>query len=336
MCPNKIKSDRSNGIDILKFCCALLIVFIHVEFKYRLLVLPITRCAVPIFFIISGFYIYNDDEDVMTIKIKQSILKVSRILFFSTVLYSIIFFAHNNKFSITNKDLFNIFCLNDNPFGGHLWYLSAYLYVLVIFLWIFKTKLLKLLMYLLPVFFLITLCAGNYSQLLFGRQFNYMYYRNFLIVGIPYFLLGYCISKNKLNYLFKHRCLLGIGILFGVLVSETEYVLLQNLKFIATQDFFFGSVILSITLFLYFVSFKSNNPIFTIIAGYGKKYSLYLYIFHPLIYSFWLFLIKEGYISNYLNEYVAPFVVILLTLSFSIVFDHMISLKKAMNLNVIM
>ena len=51
-------SNRNESIDILKAICALLIVCIHIQVPnpLNLLLLPVTRIAVPIFFMITGYY----------------------------------------------------------------------------------------------------------------------------------------------------------------------------------------------------------------------------------------------------------------------------------------
>ena len=58
-------AQRNNGVDILKFLCALLVICIHVSFSEQLLVF--TRVAVPIFFIISGYFVRNHRKQIKRI-----------------------------------------------------------------------------------------------------------------------------------------------------------------------------------------------------------------------------------------------------------------------------
>ena len=51
---------RLYSFDSLKMVCAILIIFLHVYTPYQKYILPLTRCAVPCFFMISGFLIYSD------------------------------------------------------------------------------------------------------------------------------------------------------------------------------------------------------------------------------------------------------------------------------------
>ena len=52
--------QRNYSIDILKFICATLVVFLHTKCAYQDIVLPLTRCAVPCFFMISGYLVYKE------------------------------------------------------------------------------------------------------------------------------------------------------------------------------------------------------------------------------------------------------------------------------------
>lgn len=45
--------ERNHVIDLLKFTCAILVVFLHTKSAYHDALTPITRCAVPCFFMIS-------------------------------------------------------------------------------------------------------------------------------------------------------------------------------------------------------------------------------------------------------------------------------------------
>lgn len=47
---NKCTMERNHVIDLLKFTCAILVVFLHTKSAYHDALTPITRCAVPCFF----------------------------------------------------------------------------------------------------------------------------------------------------------------------------------------------------------------------------------------------------------------------------------------------
>ena len=64
---------RLNNIDLLKFICAVLVVFLHMGTPYQQYILPLTRCAVPCFLIISGYFIFNADDAKFQARLKKNI-----------------------------------------------------------------------------------------------------------------------------------------------------------------------------------------------------------------------------------------------------------------------
>ena len=63
---------RNYSIDILKTICCFLIIIIHIPWNFKEEILPLTRCAVPCFFMISGFFLYQKDG-IDLCKIKHTI-----------------------------------------------------------------------------------------------------------------------------------------------------------------------------------------------------------------------------------------------------------------------
>lgn len=67
--------ERNYSIDILKFICAILVVFLHTDCVYHDYILPLTRCAVPCFFMISGYLLFNDG-DIEISRLKRTVLGI--------------------------------------------------------------------------------------------------------------------------------------------------------------------------------------------------------------------------------------------------------------------
>lgn len=185
---------RNYSLDILKFLCAVLVVLLHIKTPWTEYILPITRAAVPCFFIISGYFLYQEDEQSLQ-RIKRSFVKVGTILLWSSVLYAL-FKLITTSINISYRDIIDFVLFNVNPFGYHLWYLSAYMYVLVIFYICVKEHVVNLLFIVSPLLLLADLILGKYSLLTLGIELNYIYIRNFLFVGIPYFSIGVFIKKK--------------------------------------------------------------------------------------------------------------------------------------------
>ena len=134
---SKVNLIRHNGTDVLKLLLATFVVFIHADFPWRGSIIPITRCAVPCFFMISGYFLYKRGIDAVSMR--RSIKRMFLLLLWSTTFYFLWVefqsYTHTNQFILpTQKQWINFFLFNDNPFALHLWYLSAYIYVLFIVL----------------------------------------------------------------------------------------------------------------------------------------------------------------------------------------------------------
>lgn len=280
---NQLILKRDYSIDMLKFICAVLIVLLHSHWKYEDIFLPFTRCAVPCFLIISGYLLYNKgkiDED----RIKRNIKHVLHITLYATLLFFVwteftSLVATHSFFSPSLKQMLNWAIFNDCPFGHHLWYLFAYLYVLVIVGLLEKRNKLKILLYISPLLLIIDVALGKYGLLLWGINTPVIFLRNFLFVGIPYFCIGIMIKKlyNRQNI---SKAVLTGGVFLFTFTSYMERELLISLNAVALRDHYISSTFLAVCLFLLGTSFSIKNE--TTISRIGKKDSLYIYVFHPI------------------------------------------------------
>lgn len=207
---------RLHNIDSLKFLCAVLVIFLHVHTPYQEYILPLTRCAVPCFLIISGYLIYSDDRMKLEGHLKKGICRMFQILVWSTLLFAAVKFLFafkNNDFSFLNlKTLAKFVLLNENPFGFHLWYIGAYLYALVIIYFSVKGNKLKYIWWSVPILLMLDLCLGKYSLVLWHKEFPFILVRNFLCVGLPYFSIGMLLKQWKEQMPgFRYLQILALG-----------------------------------------------------------------------------------------------------------------------------
>ena len=136
----KGERNRFAGFDILKFLCAFLIVCIHCPFpgEAGAYFTSLTRIAVPIFLMITGYYYCDTVERGKTVmqikKILVLVIEANLIFLFWKAFYTIVSGEYLGSFlldTFTFKNLMKLLLLNVSPFGGHLWYLGAILYVLL-------------------------------------------------------------------------------------------------------------------------------------------------------------------------------------------------------------
>lgn len=313
---------RLHNIDSLKLLCAVLVIFIHVHTSYQEYIMPLVRCAVPCFLIISGYLIFTEDVMKLEGHLKRSTSKIFHILVWSTLLFAFvkfIFAFKSGDFSFLSLNAFDKFILlNENPFGFHLWYIGAYLYTLIIVHFSVKYNKLKYIWFSVPFLLLLDLCLGKYSLVLWHKEFPYIWVRNFLCVGIPYFCIGMLLRKLKEQILeIKHLRILVLGgvILFS-LTSIIENRLLIELHANTTRDHYISSTFLAISLFILFLSITQTKA--NALSALGEKDSLYIYIFHPLFGMF--FSTVNKYLPNLWQEiylYGAPAIILIMTIIFS-------------------
>lgn len=283
------KKNRTESIDVLKFILAFLVVGIHAPFSY-ISEVAFARIAVPLFFMITGYYLPTMNTD----KFRKHIKKILFLTIVSTLFYlihSYIQLAYGSSVSadwlaenFNLKKLCDWILYNNIPIGSHLWYFYALLYVFLI-LYIFnKFKHINFLFKILPILFL---C--NYL-LSFGPS---IYYRNFLFTGLPYVLLG-CLFRKYEEHLLKlfsksHTLIIGF-ILFSFGLG-IELLIYKWFGLITYRDHYLFT--LPMAAFIFLLALK--HPHYgtgSYIALIGRKYSAYIYIMHP----FFIFLIH--YILN--------------------------------------
>ncbi len=320
----KTKS-RCIGLDVLKCVAAFVVVVLHYPFTGELIryFTGWGRFCVPAFLMITGFFYAS------TVKRNKEIASIKKILFL-VVSSNLLFFVYNMgmaflKGNLTTylKGLLNIDKLveflffNESPFAGHLWYLNAILYTLIIMYFANKFNLLRFLNYLIPVLLCVDLVFGKYSMLILGREFPYLYVRNFLFVGLPYVLLGNLINKHydKLNKMFSKSTLIILAVVFSVTATLERFIII-SLDANVTREHFLSTTFFTIAVFLLALKFYSSEKVpgaVNLLATIGQRYSAWIYIIHPIVIT--LFNIVFGPIIAKVSfvQYIIPALVFVAT-----------------------
>lgn len=312
--------DRNHAIDSLKFICAILVIFIHCEYPYKEKLLPITDVAVPLFFAISGYFVFG---------LKRSwgrIERIVKIFLWSAILYLMkteVFqlLINHNIWLPTWKNILDFIIFNDVVFSIHLWYLPAYIYILLIAYMIDKCNIWHLTCcFIMPL--LLIGCFIKYSILDICPK-DIQYYRNAYFYGLPYFILGGFIKKYISAKIVKSLRLVILPIIAGLILIRYELIGV-NLVIIILKEI--NLLLLVICILSFTVISRQTNC--TILSKLGYKYSLYIYIFHLIIMQVCETIVKyipEG--LQYIYMYINPLVV----LSLSIVFTRFLIKNRIIN-----
>jgi fucose 4-O-acetylase-like acetyltransferase len=306
--PKVCYENRKINIDILRFICAFLVVCIHVEFSWdNGYMAAIATIAVPIFFMISGFF-YS--QTITCGKAKKQIVKIQKLVIVSNIFYLVwhlIIYGISGggmdylKTTITVKSAAEFVIFNESPFSIHLWYLGAILYVLIISQTAIKKNVFDSMYYLIPFLLIGDLVLGKYSVLLWGKDIYYLYSRNCLFFALPYFLLGALIKKKYTviaDFLQNRKYLLVVAIpVFTATLITERYILIHN-NLNATREQYLSTTLLAVSAFLLALVSKENKR-FEIVAKIGRENSTFIYIVHMFIKDFIALLVPMSLTGRY-------------------------------------
>ena len=291
-------TQRLYSFDKLKAVCAFLIVLIHSPFpgEYGEYITALTRIAVPIFLMISGFF-YN--PKTINQQIKKMVMLVVEANFFYFVWQTMLQLINGNLVDyyrdvFTIKNIMRFLFLNETHFGYHLWYLGAALYAMIAIDFFEKKGLGRRIVILIPILLICDLIFGKYSLVVFGKEFDIVYVRNWIFVGIPFYYCGILIRKYYpfIQGLPKRNVnkTVWLVLLFTVTTIIERYILIYN-NMNGTRDQYFSTTFLAISVMFFAITCVRNNK--NIFAIIGEKYSLGIYIIHPIILAILGVLVKK-------------------------------------------
>lgn len=335
---DKISNERICNLDVMKLICSLFVVCIHAPFPgiWGGYITAITRTGVPVFFMITGYFFKCTCSKLYGERIQLT--KILKLFLVANVFYAVFNFMikiPNHGVSgaiqyivecLTCKKLIAFLCFNESPFSGHLWYLGALLYVLLIIAILRKVKLLDKALFVIPVLLIVDLVFGKYSLLIWGKEFDYIYVRNFLFVGLPYFLIGYTMNK-KSNWI-KERIsprLSAVLTCTFVVTTILERFLLEINGINATRDHYISTTFLSCALFIMCLVMKDvgkNNWL----AVQGRQNSTMVYILHPAFITVLSVLIPTSLMNAY--NLARPIIIFSLALTFAMIHSWLVDRIK--------
>lgn len=269
------------AVNTLKLFMALMVVGIHVPFYGKVFVLDFFRIAVPIFFMISGYFLPNNSGQLSSNKILKAAKKIILLIIIYNIIYLI--WKYFKKGSIGFSPLVAI--VDGGGICEPLWYLTAYLWALACIYLFVKLKLDKLLFFLIPIGLTINLLMGTYSSLLFDVQPVFIttswLNRNFFTVALPCIAIGIAVRLSQ-NFLRSNKLPLILILLFGIGLLCERYFILNQMPENVIGDISIFTIPLSVAVFILAIS---NPKPESTISRMGKRHSTNIYLLHILIYS---------------------------------------------------
>lgn len=192
---------RHSSLDVIKFFAAFMVVYIHYGIvetgTYHLishLIEGLCRLAVPLFFMISGYFYPMLKEKG---RFRRHLIKLLFLAIGSSVLYNLVHsvellqdggsIVEYLSTTYTPKIIIAFFIINADPASFHLWFLWASLYVYIIFFFVDKISKVNSLYILSILVYIVSI------PVLFSKG----YVTNFLFLGLPYMCLGRYMKEKK-------------------------------------------------------------------------------------------------------------------------------------------
>ncbi len=277
---NLIAKKKYDGIDIIKFLMAVIVVASHTQLYSRTdpfltTIYDLIRdCVVPFFFLASGFFLYKETNQEE--KLKSCLNGIIKLYFIWSIIYlPFSIYEYINKdysliravLSYTKDFLFK----GQHYYSWQLWYLLSFIYALIGIIFLKKRKLsdkqiliVSFLIYLLGI-----IITNNYKIIPFVSLFNSILGTGRLFTGMFLIYMGIFIRK------------------YNITLSKFIIVLLMILCFIISVIFpnEISKLILYITVFL--LAMQINN--LKINTIFLRKCSTIFYYIHMLnIFAFML------------------------------------------------
>ena len=273
--PNSSERSEIASLYALKAICALFVVMIHVSFLGKAYVLPLTKCAVPCFLMISGYLLYDREISVMRSRMKRWLLKTSILVIVTNTIYGIV--AYMGGRVIRFIDIAFVF-ITGTSICLPLWYLTAFALCLLVLLLVCRRS--TRCFFIFPWCILICLLLARYS-FIFGQDWECPFglRTNALTVALPCVSIGYLIRRYQ-GRIMPLAWVRYAPLLIIVPIYIEEFVLST---FFVNNGMSYGifTIPQAFLLVLWCVTFPDKYC--PILKQIGKYHSANIYYIHSLV-----------------------------------------------------
>lgn len=279
--------EENLTLNTFKGIACVCVVLLHVEFPINAIdvkIKALCRFAVPLFFMISGYFSYKEEIREMHCAMIRKAKHIATLLLKSYLFYFTITiitgFSGENQFSVIEA-LKSVFSFNNiirfvffniDPFIEVLWYIAALLYVYLIYAILTRREIMNIHKLIILALVLCNIVMGNILPM-FNIQIPSMYYRNFLFTGIPMFAVGLLIRQT-----YEKNSLFGYAkwkLIILTIILEVISVLEERL--FGNCELFISSILVACCMLI----FAIQNPKIRgrgLLYKIGRDYSMYIYI----------------------------------------------------------
>ncbi len=301
---------RNVNLEAVRAIACLFIVFVHFHIKGEIgtYVKALARFGVPFFLITTGYFSYRGSKEANIQYAKKRLVSFLKL----TLVGALICVSTNSLVSYLQGDhplqwFFNtmrmqtlVWFLLFNRAGwlsSVMYYLFMMLYVYAIYIVVNKLNVLRFTYWLIPVLLLANVYVSKAYE-------HWFYAGNFLLTGLPFFLLG--------NYLKKEDKKVGDELVTACIVVGIIGTLVENYF---KSDCYCYVATIPLALGAFWFGIATEKPrVPAALATFGTKYSMLLFLLHCSVGKVIVFFADKHGVS--LGSF-SPFVVIFVTVLLS-------------------
>ena len=282
---------RNVFLDIFKFFLCFLVISIHLageSYPH----FPLYRLAVPMFFLLSGYFNYTTDKESAEKKAIGFIKRSAKYMLVGFLIYIVFDFVmcfvegHGVGYYFTTlfyEDFLLEFLILNRPItytGAQLWFLIALFLISLTHYLLVRLDKLHYYKVIVPVCFAIYFFFAGYMYLLQDTDMPIRYTRNAWFFGLPNFGLGYLLARvnfHKKSW-YKYIYLVAGVAFFFLQIFEYSLVRTENISL----EMYLCSVLSAVFLLQFFLGIKRADCPFYY-RYIGKNASFYVYILHMAV-----------------------------------------------------
>ncbi len=324
--------QRDSAIDTLKCVAAMMVVVLHYGYltvdnaagTLSFAVNWLMRVAVPLFFMITGFYFVLSYQRG---RLKRQFKRLCSLTAFAILLYAVFEVAWHlaiGRFKVLAQaftwhdnvltELSKILIFNDIPIAFHLWYLLAAIYALGA-MWVFERY--KLWCKPLALFWVLMFAVTAYMSGF--NDIDYPYERNFITVAIPSMVVGRCLYEHYATHPARQMPASAIFICIAVaiimVVVQMAWHTSQHGHAVSSLiDMPIAIPLLATSLMLLALRFPTLGAS-TPLPAIGAKYSGYIYVFHIIPGT----VLRTWFHADSYLTFLLPFIVFAIALAMAVV-----------------
>ena len=311
---------RNPTIDAMRAVACAAVLFVHAAFPnpLGLYVAALARFAVPFFLMVSGYYAYRPAPAESYAYARRRLRATVRLTLCGTLLYAVSntirqLLYEDSPFSwlsslLSPEGLFNFFVFNRAVFlSSVMYYLFMLIYVYLLLMLMLKTGALRFGIGAVPVLLIACVALDEW----FGLPWYYS--GNFLLTGLPFFLLGWRIAEKPSCISRPERFILP-----GVVLTLLETTLAGEVYC------YVGTLVTAVAIFLACLKFpQANLP--RGLVRFGRKCSVTVFLVHCAVRDYIHLLIPE---QPPVFAYLRPLAVLAVSAMIAVMVSAMMSRKK--------